>query len=290
MSHQNMLTVLEAIQLSTDFLNKKGIESARTNAELLLADILNCTRLKLYLSFDRPLSDIEKEKYRISIQRRSKFEPLQYITGKVEFFGLEFIIKPDVLIPRPETEFIIETIIANYDKNASLKILDIGCGSGIIPVTLAKNFPLSQITTIDINESAINCAKENAVKHEVLDKISFEIIDILAEDAGQKLGEYDLIVSNPPYVSEIEFHTLQKEIYDYEPKEAVTDFSDGLTFYKRIAFLCKSKLKTYGSVYFEIGKGQSESIRTILNENNIDGIEIVKDLQKIDRIIYGKKK
>lgn len=284
-----MLTVLEAIQLSTDYLDKKGIESPRTNAELLLADILNCTRLKLYLSFDRPLSDIEKEKYRETIQRRGKFEPLQYITGKVEFYGLEFTIRPDVLIPRPETEFLIETIISKYDKTTPLKILDIGCGSGIIPISLAKNFQNAEISTIDINETAINCAKENALKHEVEKRISFNKIDILNDDSDSQLDEYDLIVSNPPYVSEIEFETLQKEIREYEPKEAVTDFSDGLTFYKRIVSLCGTKLKPGGSVYFEIGKGQSDSIRGILNDSKFLEIEIVKDLQKIDRIIYGKK-
>lgn len=285
-----MLTVLEAIQLSTDFLAKKGIESSRTNAELLLANILNCTRLKLYLSFDRPLSDSEKEKYREFIQRRGKYEPLQYITGKVEFYGLEFNIAPNVLIPRPETEFLIETVISKYDKNETLKILEIGCGSGIIPVTIAKMFQNAEIYSIDINENAINCAKENADKHQVAKNISFEIMDILAEEAKSKLGEFDLIISNPPYVPEIEFKTLQKEITDYEPQEAVTDFSDGLTFYKRIADLCKEKLITGGSVFFEIGKGQSEQIQNILYDNNISEIEIFKDLQKIDRIIYGKKK
>jgi release factor glutamine methyltransferase len=284
-----MLTVLEAIQLSTDYLNKKGIESPRTNAELLLADILNCTRLKLYLSFDRPLSDAEKEKYRELIQRRGKFEPLQYITGKVEFFGLEYIIRPNVLIPRPETEFLIETIILKYDKAAPLKILDIGAGSGIIPVALAKNFQNAEILSVDINEDAVGCALENARKHEVEGNVSFELMDILKDGFENKLKEYDLIVSNPPYVSEMEFQTLQKEITDYEPKEAVTDFGDGLTFYKRIVSLCPEKLKAGGSVYFEIGNGQSESISRLLSDNNFMEIEIVKDLQKIDRIICGKK-
>lgn len=284
-----MLTVLEAIQLSTDYLAKKGIESARTNAELLLADILNCTRLKLYLSFDRPLTDDEKNRYREVIQRRSKFEPLQYITGKVDFYGLEFIVKPDVLIPRPETEFLIESAISKFEKNAFLKILDIGCGSGIIPVTIAKNFPNASVTSVDINANALDCARENAHRHEVSEKISFEMLDILSEDADVKLTRYDLIISNPPYVPEEEFNTLQKEIVDYEPKNAVTDFGDGLTFYKRIISLANEKLIKDGWLLFEIGKGQSDDIKKIFNENPFCEVDVIKDLQKIDRVIYGRK-
>lgn len=285
-----MLTILEAIQLSTEYLAKKGIESARTNAELLLADILACNRLKLYLSFDRPLSEAETNKYRELIQRRAKFEPLQYITGKVDFYGLEFLIKPNVLIPRPETEFLIESIIPKFDKEMPLKILDIGCGSGIIPVTLAKNFLNAEITTIDINPEAIECAKENAVKHEVDKNISFKIIDILSDEAEAKLEKFDLIVSNPPYVSDEEFPTLQREIVEYEPKEAVTDFGDGLTFYRRIASFAGNKLNNDGWLLFEIGKGQSDEIKQILDDNSFYEVEVVKDLQKIDRIIGGKKK
>jgi release factor glutamine methyltransferase len=285
-----MLTILESIQLSTEYLAKKGIESARTNAELLLADILACDRLKLYLSFDKPLSEPETVKYRELIQRRGKFEPLQYITGKVDFYGLQFIIKPNVLIPRPETEFLIEAVITKFDKEMHLKILDIGCGSGIIPVTLVKNFPNAEIKTIDINEEALECARENAAKHEVERNISFEILDILSDEADVKLGKYDLIVSNPPYVSDEEFPTLQKEIVDYEPKEAVTDFGDGLTFYRRIASLANDKLNNEGWLFFEMGQGQSGGVKQILENNCFSEVEIVKDLQRIDRIIGGKKK
>jgi len=285
-----MLTILEAIQLSTDYLAKKGIESARTNAELILANILDCTRLKLYLSFDRPLSEEEKNKYRDDIQRRGKFEPLQYITGKTDFYNLEFDITPDVLIPRPETEFLIEAVIAKYGKDENIKILDIGSGSGIISVTLAKIFSNAEIISIDINPAAVECSRRNAEKHQVKGSISFEIMDILSDETEAKLAQFDLIVSNPPYVSLDEYSGLQKEIIEYEPKEAVTDYSDGLTFYKRIISLSAGRLNSGGRLFMEMGKGQAENIRQLFSGDVFDGIEIINDLQKIERIICGRKK
>lgn len=285
-----MLTILEAIQLSTDYLAKKGIESARTNAELLLADILKCDRLKLYLTFDKPLSENETTRYRESIQRRGKFEPLQYITGKVDFFGLSFDIVPNVLIPRPETEFLIETMIGKFEKDAPLNILDIGCGSGIIPVALAKHFPSASITSIDINSDALNCAEKNAQKLQVNESISFQLLDILSPEAEIKLDRFDIIISNPPYVPEKEFVTLQEEIVQYEPANAVTDFNDGLTFYKRISSLAEVKLKNEGWLFFEMGQGLSGEISKLFYGNNFTDVAIVKDLQNIDRVICGRKK
>ena len=285
-----MLTILEAIQLSAEYLDKKGIESPRANAELLLADILNCKRLNLYLSFDKPLSDAETVKYREYIQRRGKFEPAQYITGKTDFYGMDFIIKPNILIPRPETEFLIEAITGQYAKDTSFKILDIGCGSGIISVALAKHYSNAEITSIDINEDALDCAAKNSEKHGVNSRISFMKIDILSDADIILLNKYDLIVSNPPYVSVEEYNTLQNEIIEFEPKNAITDFKDGYTFYKRIISIAKDKLQENGCLCFEMCKGQSENIKKLLDESNFTDITIVKDLQGIDRIISGKLK
>ncbi len=284
-----MLTVLEAIRLSTDYLDKKGIESPRTNAELLLASILNCDRLKLYMSFERPLSEIEKQSYRELIQRRGKFEPLQYITGKTDFYGAEFDISPDVLIPRPETEFIIEALVSRLDNGAPLRILDIGCGSGVIPVTLARFFKNAEIKSIDINPSALQCAKKNASKMNVEEMITFELLDILSPEAENSINGHDIIISNPPYVSQKEFSKLQEEIVKYEPRLAVTDEGDGLTFYRRISALASAKLNSGGMLVFEMGMGQSEEIKRMFEQHGFSNIEIIKDLQKIDRIILGRK-
>ena len=195
-----MLTVLESIKLSTEYLQKKGIESPRINAELLLANILNCKRLDLYLKFDQPLKEGEINLYREFISRRGKFEPLQYITGTVEFFGLEFKVNKSVLIPRPETEILVETIIDSAEKKENIDILDIGTGSGNIAIAVAKNLPNSKICAIDNNSEALQIAKDNAKLNSVEDRIEF-MNDSILNGIIRSAKKYDIIVSNPPYVS-----------------------------------------------------------------------------------------
>lgn len=283
-----MLTVLESIQLSTEYLEKKGIESARMNAELLLADILDCKRLDLYLRFDQPLKEIEVNKYREGIARRSKFEPLQYIIGNVEFYGLKFLVDPNVLIPRQETEILIETIIEQSKNRSGLKILDIGTGSGNIPVTLAKHFSDSEIISIDISEEAIKIAKGNAGLNEV-ENVNFILKDIFDENIISEYSGFDIIVSNPPYVGKDEFDSLQNEITMFEPKEAVTDFKNGFSFYERITNLGKELLNKNGKLYFELGIDQSEKVKNIFEKEDYKNIEIKKDYLNIDRVISGEK-
>jgi len=282
-----MITVLESLNLSTDFLEKKGIESPRLNAQLLLAEILNCKKLDLYLKFDRPLSEEETEKYRSWVLRRSKFEPLQYIIGKVEFYGLPFKVTPDVLIPRPETEILVEEVI-NFCKNKkSIRILDIGTGSGNIPVALAKNMNGADITAIDISEKAITIAKENANVNSVENKINFITADVNSFSVNDK---FDCVISNPPYVSKEEFQTLQQEIKDYEPRIAVTDSNDGLDFYRVIAAQSKKLLKPGGKIFLEVGKDQSGFVKQLFEQNGFINVQCVKDLPQIERVVSGELK
>ena len=281
-----MLTVLEAINLSTEFLEKKEIESPRINAELLLAHALNCKRLDLYLSYDRPLNEDEVKLYREFIRRRIKSEPLQYIIGKVEFYGIEFNVNPSVLIPRQETEILVETIINSVNKDGSLKILDVGVGSGNISISLAKHLPYSKITATDISEQALETAKANAEMNNVLEKINFIKHDILSHNLND---EFDIVVSNPPYISREEFPQLKDELKVYEPQNALTDFSDGLNYYRIISSKAKEFVKNNGKIFFEVGQGQVEDVKRILAENNFNEISIVKDYLKIDRVISGVK-
>jgi len=284
-----MITVLESIKLSTDFLAGKGIESPRTNAELLLADIIECKRLDLYLLFDRPLNEIELQRYREYIKRRASFEPLQYILGKLEFYGLELKVNRSVLIPRPETELIVENIINLYSKEKNPKILDVGCGSGNISIALAVHLDSADILTTDISEEALQLAQANAGKHNVSDRIKFLNHDILKLDLND-FPMFDIIVSNPPYVSKESFSSLQREIKDFEPRTAVTDDDDGYTFYKTIANKASAKLISNGKLFFEIAQGQSDEVIKIMEQNHFINIKVIKDYQKIDRIVYGELK
>jgi len=280
-----MLTVLESLKLSAEYLEKKNIEAPRINAELLLAHVLKCKRLDLYLSFERPLSDEEKNAYRELLKRRGMYEPLQYITGMVEFFGLNIKVNPSVLIPRPETELLVEEVINSSDKEASLNILDIGTGSGSIVVALAKNLSKSQITGVDISEEALSVAKENAVLNEVSTNISFIKKDILNDFIFNE--KFDVVVSNPPYVSGVDFEELRPELRLHEPRISLTDQSDGYTFYRKISATAHNYLKTGGKIFFEIGMGQSAVIKKLLEDNGFNQIEIIKDYAKIDRVIKG---
>ena len=283
-----MLTVLQALNTASDYLSKKGINSARLNSELLLTSILNCKRLDLYLSFERPLQKNEIDIYRELLKRRSTFEPLQYIIGKVEFYGLEFEVNPSVLIPRPETELLVEAVIELLKKHESPSILDIGSGSGNISIALAKNIPACKIVGLDISEEAIETAKRNAKLNEVENQLMFVKKNILN---GLEIGEnkFDVVVSNPPYISAAEFLNLDPELRLYEPRFALTDENDGLSFYRKISALSKSLLKNNGKIFFEIGVGQSEEVKRILLDNDYKSIVIKKDFSDIERIIIGEK-
>jgi len=283
-----MHTVLELINLSAEYLNKKGIESARLNAELLLSGILKCKRLELYLMFDRPLREDEVTEYRDYIKRRGSFEPLQYILGDVEFWGMNFKVNPSVLIPRQETEILVESII-NDAKVCNIKTaLDIGTGSGILAVSIAKNIANCSVTALDVSAQALETAKQNAALNEVEAMINFMELDILTENVLPD-ESFDLIVSNPPYISSEEYKTLQPEIVKYEPEIALTDFNDGYTFYKKISEKGVKLLKSGGHLYFEAGAGQAEDIAELMRALGYKNIKTVKDYLNIERVVTGEK-
>ncbi len=282
-----MLTILNAIELSADYLDKKEVESARINSELLLAHILNCNRMELYLKFDQPLKEEEVNEYRELIKRRGNREPLQYIIGNVEFFGLEFFVNKNVLIPRSETELLVETIINKFKNKNSISILDIGTGSGNIAISLSKNLPGANIIGIDKSKKAIDVAKKNSVLIDNDFKLKFEAIDFI-DFSNTNTCKFDLIVSNPPYISLKDYESLDAELKNYEPKEALTDFEDGYYFYKLICKNASKHLLPKGKLFFEIGFGQSKTIKQIMDVNGFINISIIKDYQNIDRVIFGE--
>jgi release factor glutamine methyltransferase len=279
-----MLTVLEALQLSADYLSKKGVDSSRLNAELILSNILNLKRLELYLNWERPLAENEISSYREMLKRRGNREPLQYILGEVEFYGYPFKVNPSVLIPRPETELLVETIVLENSNKNDLNILDLGTGSGIIAISLARNLNC-KITAVDINSKALETALFNADLNKTLDKIEFIKADILNDNI---IGEFDIIVSNPPYISKEDYNVLEPELKVYEPSEALTDYMDGLTFYKAIISKAKTNLKKNGKIYFELGQGQSLKVKSLLEQYHFININIINDYQSIGRVISGE--
>jgi len=196
-------------------------------------------------------------------------------------------VNDNVLIPRQETEILVEIITEKYKTGSYLNVLDIGTGSGIISICLAKHLPDSTIYATDISENALKTAKLNADKNSV-SNITFFKNDILNQEFDIKT-EFDIIVSNPPYVSLEEYSTLQKEIVNYEPKEAVTDNSDGYTFYKRISSLAGKILKPSGELFFETGQGQAENVKNIMIKNNFINTYLFKDYLGIERVVAGQK-
>ncbi len=284
-----MITVLEVIKLSTEYLQKKGVESPRANAEILLAEILKCKRLELYLAFDKPLAENEVQIYREAIRKRGLRVPLQYIIGNVEFYGLKLIVNENVLIPRPETELLVEKIINESDKSAKLKILDVGVGSGNISLSILKNMPNAKVVAIDISEGALDVANQNAKLNSLQDRVVFRLFNIMCDDLNS-LGKFDLIVSNPPYVSEVDYETLEPELKNHEPKIALSDNSDGTSFYKYIIEVSDQLLNKPGKLYFELGINQSMQVQKLFEHKKFSNINITKDYSGIDRIICGEFK
>jgi len=271
------------------FLENKGISEAKRSAELLLCHALQCKRIDLFLRFDQPLHEDELAIYRQLLRRRLKHEPIQYITGTTEFYGMEFHVSPDVLIPRPETEHLVERSLDEIKlqilTSSNLHILDIGTGSGIIPIVLAAHNRATRFLAIDISEAALDCARRNAEIHEVKDCIEFKNLDVFCDDVLDLGNAFHLIVSNPPYIAKNELFALQPEVRDFEPLVATTDGKDGLSFYERIADIGKKLLLPSGRIILEMGYGQNKQIQGIFISQGWSVNHIILDYSGIERII-----
>lgn len=260
-------------------------------SELIFTEILNCNRPSLYLDKDIVLNRAKSSLVSNILKRRIKGEPIQYILGKTEFMGLEFKVTKDVLIPRPETEIIVETVI-KYAYGLSLMaygILELGTGSGCIAVSLAKYLPHFDITATDISEEALNIAKENAKNNNVADRIMF-LKSNLFESLPICHMPYAICVCNPPYIRTQDIETLQPEIR-YEPRQALDGGKDGLDFYRNIIERAPSYLKEDGFLIMEMGFNQGEAIKNIFqNSGYFEIIGLIKDYNNFDRIIIAKKR
>lgn len=281
-------TVLEIIKWSENFLKTKGFDNPRTDAELMLMDVLNMKRMDLYVNFDRPLEKGEREKMKAYILRRAAQEPVQYITGNTFFMGLPFKVTPDVLIPRFDTEVLIETVLKNisqYWKAEPLTIIDIGTGSGAIAVALAK-FTTAKIIAVDISAQALSLAEENARYNGLAERIEFVKSDLLTGLAGRDYPEKVIIVSNPPYVTPEEYEKLPKEIKDHEPKQALLAGCNGLEYYQKIVEQMQNFTGKICGCFFEIGCAQGAAVKELLEKYLKNPANMVKDIGRNDRVVY----
>jgi release factor glutamine methyltransferase len=311
------MTVLEAIQKGADFLGKKGVESPRLQTELLLAHLLKMPRMKLYLNFERVLTSAETDTLREFVKRRGQREPLQHITGSTSFCGLEIAVNRHALVPRPETELLAELGWQFLQGGAGNPLpagrraedcapghaLDFGTGSGCIAIALAAKCPEGKITALDISAEALALAKQNVAANKVADRIEFLRGDGFAalQNVGQASSQnrktetdatpallYDLIISNPPYIPSSEIATLEPEVRDFDPHEALDGGTDGLDFYRMFAVAAKPFLKPDGRIMLEFGDGQAEAIKGIFESEKWIVEAVKEDYSQRARILFAR--
>ncbi len=253
-----MLTVLEIIKRTTEFLEKRGVEGARLNSELLIGHALGLKRMQLYLQFERPLTEAELEKIRPLVKRRSNREPLQYITGETDFSGLKLKVDRRALIPRPETEYLLELVVGRVTTPPA-NILDLGTGTGAIALVLATKYPAATVTAVDQSVDALALARENAEALGLTSRVAFIQSDWLA--ALPVEARYDLIVANPPYLSDAEVREAQPEVKDYEPHAALSAGANSATDLERIIAEAHRYLAPGGLLACETGIAQHAALQ-----------------------------
>lgn len=286
-------SVIEVLDWTTKYFIKKGISSPRLDAEILLSEILKCSRLEIYLNYNKPLTENELASYHQLVKRRSFYEPIAYIIGRKEFYGYDFIVNPSVLIPRPETELLVEEIIKKLkalDEKKFYTIVDVGTGSGNIATALAKNLN-SYIYAIDIAGEILDIASRNAENIGVKDKISFlkgNLLDPLKElNLADKI---DVIVSNPPYIPTNEINNLLPDIKNYEPLVALDGGIRGTCFQIPLIKESLTYLKKGGYLYLELGVHQYNILKEICHElKGYSYVKAIKDYAGIERILEAQK-
>ena len=276
-----MISLLEVLEKSTAFLEQKGVQDAKLSAEWIMAESLGMKRLDLYLQFERPLKESELEGIRDGIRRRSKREPLQYILGTVEFYGVSLKTDARALIPRPETEYLIELLHTQYLNKEPTRILDLGTGSGALAIALLHTFSEATAVGVDESDKALELAKENAQAVGVNDRLT-----LLKSDWFEQVdGEFELIVANPPYLTDEEMESAEPEVSHYEPINALHGGSDGLEDLNRILQDAFPRLVNGGMLALETGIDQHKHLVERAKANGYTAIESLKDLARRDRFL-----
>ncbi len=276
-------TVLKLLRWTADYFKGRDIDSPRLDAELLLADTLDLDRVGLYLNFERPLQAGELAAYREQVRRRAGHEPLAYILGRTEFWSLPFKVTPAVLIPRPDTELLVELALPLLTGAA--RVLDVGTGSGALAIALAHERPELLVTAIDLSAAALAVAAENACRNAVAERIDFVPGD-LATLPG---GPFELMVANPPYIPSGDLATLMPEVRDFEPHLALDGGADGLAAYRALARQAGTVLAPGGWLLVEVGIGQAAAVQELFASAGLTEILVTRDLAGVERVVGGRR-
>lgn len=284
---EKIWTILDVVNWGTEYFGTKGVDSPRLTIELLVCEVLNIDRINIYSNYDKPLIKEELDMLHSMIVRRAKREPIQYIIGKTDFLDLEIKVNNNVLIPRPETELLVDFVINSIDdKDKRYRILEIGTGSGCIALQLGKSLPNSRIMATDISEKAINVALDNACDN-AIENVIFKVSDIMNELPDDR--RFDIVVSNPPYIPKNDYVDLEPEVKDFEPSFALTDAGDGLSFYHRFAEIFGNLLTEDGMAFLELDSNNADMIQELFFNSGF--VTFLKnDLSSQKRFIRMSKK
>ncbi len=277
-------TIREVLNWTRGYFEDAGIVQPRLEAEILLAHALEVDRLHLYLAPDKPLTHDERSRYRTVVQQRHSGTPLQHLIGEVSFYGLRFRVDREALIPRAETEELLDHVIKHAARDREIRCLDLGTGTGVIAVCMARYLPLAAVVASDISSAALEVARENAELNNVDGRIQF----IRSDWFGGLAGRFDLVVSNPPYVRSSELESLAKEVREHEPSVALDGGTDGLEKIRTIAAQLHERLNPGGIVLLEIGHDQGQRVRDILVEQGLVEVTIDRDMAGKDRFAAGR--
>ncbi len=285
---QDMWTIKSLLEWTAGYFGRKNVENPRLEAELLLAHVLGTDRVGLYVNYHQPVNQEERSRYRELVKRRVQGEPVAYLTGKKEFFSLDFEVNPQVLIPRSDTEPMVEKAIdLGRAMGGAIKIADVGTGSGAIAVALAVHLPQAQVFATDISPSCVQVAARNAARHRVRERIDFLVGDLLSPlEPGD--GTLDMVVANLPYVPAYEYENLPSGIREFEPRLALHGGEDGLDLYRRLMPQARQLLRSGGYILLEIAWNQGRDMCSLMG-SYFDVIEIGQDLAGRDRFVVGKK-
>src|SRR5437870_3458500 len=278
------MTVLEVLQSTTGYFQKHNIESPRLNAEHLLAHVLGRKRIELYLEFERELNESELAPLRDLVKRRAEGEPLQHLLGTIEFCGHTFVCDKRAMVPRPETEQLVELLISNFrSETAHSCIVDVGTGSGVIALSLAAKFPEAEIVAVDISDDALALAQENAARVKLPDRVRFLKSNLLENVEGC----FDVIVANLPYISRQDRHTLCREVL-HDPEAALFASAQGDELVRELIAQAPLRLRPGGMLALEIGIGQSEALLSALAEKNYRDISFKNDYSGVKRFLFAR--